>query len=261
MAFPLPDGLPPGRFESRGTVDVWLSDELPPDIEELWSQLLDRSPVTGLFPLLCRPDSQGQQHDLAGVDAITLEQRLAAEFAEYRRQRLPFWSDPTPMQVPEDVEPWAHDPGPPFASWPGLAPPSPVIADSDTSTQVSARTIAQLVGTRWYGLAACRLALVPARRGADIPAVLGWQADAPIELLCALLRSWEERFGTQVVAMFGSELHLAVARPPRGLGQAELLALEHVLSTADNVVDDPPTPFPEYAGSLVDRTHWWFWWD
>ncbi|MFC8717744.1 DUF4253 domain-containing protein [Kitasatospora sp. NPDC057198] len=48
---------------------------------------------------------------------------------------------------------------------------------------------------------------------------------------------------------------------PRRADQAELLALEHVLSTAHNIVDDPPTPFPEYADRLVGRTHWWFWWD
>ncbi|GAA2501196.1 hypothetical protein GCM10010276_49550 [Streptomyces longisporus] len=39
------------------------------------------------------------------------------------------------------------------------------------------------------------------------------------------------------------------------------LALEHVLSTADNIVDDPPTPFPEYAAELIGRTEWRFWWD
>ncbi|GLW69641.1 hypothetical protein Kpho02_19400 [Kitasatospora phosalacinea] len=261
MAFPLPDGLPPGHLESWGTVDVWLSNELPQDIEHLWRLLLDQSHATGLFPLLCWPDSQGQPHDLAGVDAIRLESKLAADFLEYRRQRLPFWSQPMPMEMPEDVEPWPHDPGPPFVSWPGLAPSSPVTADSSIPTQTAARTVAGLVDTHWYGLNECRLALVPAQRGADIPAVLGWKADAPIELLCALLRSWEERFGAQVVAMFGSELHVAVAWPPRSADQAELLALEHVLSTADNIVDDPPTPFPDYAGRLVNRTHWWFGWD
>ncbi|MDH6584826.1 hypothetical protein M2164_005398 [Streptomyces sp. SAI-208] len=31
--------------------------------------------------------------------------------------------------------------------------------------------------------------------------------------------------------------------------------------TADNIVDDPPTPFPEYARELVGRTEWSFWWD
>lgn len=84
-------------------------------------------------------------------------------------------------------------------------------------------------------------------------------------LLCALLRSWEERFGARVVGAFGGELFPSVARPPLDLPHAERLALEHVLSTADNIagnlVDDPSTPFPEYAAELVGRTEWRFWWD
>ncbi|MDX2937297.1 DUF4253 domain-containing protein [Streptomyces ipomoeae] len=75
------------------------------------------------------------------------------------------------------------------------------------------------------------------------------------------MRSWEERFGARVVAVYGSEVHISVARPPATVADANLLALEHVLSTANNIVDDPPTPFPEYAGGLVGRGHWSFWWD
>ncbi|MFE4960796.1 DUF4253 domain-containing protein [Streptomyces sp. NPDC056653] len=92
-------------------------------------------------------------------------------------------------------------------------------------------------------------------------ALIGWSAGAPLPLLCALLRSWEDRFGAQVVAAFGSELHVSVARPLVEAEHASRLALEHVLSTADNIVDDPPTPFPEYATDLVGRTSWSFWWD
>ncbi|MFF7339736.1 DUF4253 domain-containing protein [Streptomyces sp. NPDC008163] len=50
-------------------------------------------------------------------------------------------------------------------------------------------------------------------------------------------------------------------RPPAEAEHANLLALEHVLSTANNIVDDPPTPFPEYAMDLVGRNRWSFWWD
>jgi hypothetical protein len=103
--------------------------------------------------------------------------------------------------------------------------------------------------------------LRPSRPGADLPAVLEWSSEAPVPLLCALLRSWEERFGAQVVAACGSGLYVSVARPPRDMQDAELLALEHVLSTADSIVDDPPTPFPEYAAGLVGQSYWWFWWD
>ncbi|WP_405976680.1 DUF4253 domain-containing protein [Streptomyces sp. NBC_00988] len=102
---------------------------------------------------------------------------------------------------------------------------------------------------------------MPARRSADVPAIVGWAAEAPLPLLCALLRSWEERFGARVVSGFGGALTVSVARPPLDVPHAEQLALEHVLSTADNIVDDPPTPFPEYANRLVGRRQWRFWWD
>ncbi|MEV7993931.1 DUF4253 domain-containing protein [Streptomyces sp. NPDC086077] len=63
------------------------------------------------------------------------------------------------------------------------------------------------------------------------------------------------------MGVFGSELHVSVARPPVAAEHVNLLALEHVLSTANNIVDDPPTPFPQYATDLVGRTSWSFWWD
>ncbi|MGW3033120.1 hypothetical protein ACWDCB_18045 [Streptomyces sp. NPDC001178] len=75
--------------------------------------------------------------------------------------------------------------------------------------------------------------------------MLGRSSGAPLPLLCALLRSREERFGARVVAAFGGELFASAARPPLDLPHAERLALEHVLSTAE----------------LVGRTEWRFWWD
>lgn len=240
---------------------MWISDDLPQDIERLWNLLLDQRETTGLFPLLCRPGSPTRSQDLAEVDAICLESVLAADFAEYRRQRMPYWSAPAAVDVPEGVQPWPHDPGPSFESWPGLAPPMPVTNGSASPARAAAHTVARLVETGWHELGECRLALLPARRSADLPALLEWSGEAPIPLLCALLRSWEERFGAQVVAVCGSGLYVSVARPPLDIRDAELLALEHVLSTADSIVDDPPTPFPEYAASLTRRSGWWFWWD
>ncbi|SEG87606.1 protein of unknown function [Actinacidiphila yanglinensis] len=192
---------------------------------------------------------------------MRLEPVLAAGFAEYRRQRLPFWSAPAPEEGPEGVEPWPHDPGPPFENWPGLAPPVAVATDTPSPARAAARTVAHLVNAGGHELKDCRLALVPARRSADLPALLEWSSEAPVPLVSALLRSWEERFGTQVVSACGNSLHVSVARPPRNLRDAELLACEHVLSTAASIVDDPPTPFPEYAAELVGRSDWWFWWD
>lgn len=259
--FTLPDGLPPGRFLSRDPVPVWVSDEFPQDAERLWPRLLSETRKHGLVPLLCWPDAMGRPLDLDHVDAVRLEEVLAADFAAYRRRRLPLWTDPTPDPTPEGVEPWPHDPGPPFEQWPGLAPETPFKSEGPTPEEAASSLLVGLIETGQFELAECSLVLVPAHRGSDALALIGWSAEAPLPLLCALLRSWEDRFGAQVVAVFGSELHVSVARPLVEPDHASLLALEHVLSTADNIVDDPPTPFPEYATDLVGRTSWSFWWD
>jgi hypothetical protein len=261
MSFVLPDGLPPGRFLSSGAVRVWVSDEFPQDVDQLWPRLLSEQKACGLVPLLCWPDAMGRSLGLDHVDAVRLEEVLAADFAAYRRRRLPCWTDPTPAPAPQGIEPWPHDPGPPFEQWPGLAPQMPAAPADPTPEAAAASLVAWFSETGQFGLDECQLVLVPARRGSDALASIGWSAEAPLPLLCALLRSWEDRFGAQVVAVFGSELHVSVARPPVDAEHANLLALEHVLSTATNIVDDPPTPFPEYAMDLVGRTRWSFWWD
>jgi len=269
MVFPLPDELSPlsGRFEARGKVEVWFSDELPEDLVELWPRLLESAEVTGLYPFICWRDDPYQVQDLSEVDAIRLDDVLAADFVEYRRRRLPYWSNPAAGgdvlpddDDPEDMEPWPHDPGPPFETWPGLAAGDPGTGAGVSAAEAGRWAVEELLGDEPF-VHTCQLALVPARRSADVPAIVGWAAEAPVPLLCALLRSWEERFGVRVVSGFGGALTVSVARPPLDVPHAEQLALEHVLSTADNIVDDPPTPFPEYANGLVGRHQWRFWWD
>ena len=271
MVFPLPDelSLSSGRFETRGEVEVWFADELPDDLVELWPRLLERAEVSGLYPFICWRDDPYRPEDLSEVDAIRLDAVLAADFDEYRRRRLPSWSNPVsdeewaasvPEEVREYVAPWPHDPGPPFESWPGLAPAEPATRTGLSPAQTAGWAVDQLLRTEPF-VHTCQLALVPARRGADVPAIVGWSAGGPLPLLCSLLRSWEERFGARVLSGFGGALTVSVARPPQDLAQAERLALEHVLTTADNIVDDPPTPFPKYANELPGRYLWRLWWD
>ncbi|MGX9886938.1 DUF4253 domain-containing protein [Streptomyces sp. NPDC002276] len=268
MVFPLPDelSLSSGRFEPRGEVEVWFADELPDGIAELWPRLLERAEVSGLYPFICWREAPHRPEDVSEVDAIRLDAVLAADFAEYRRRRLPYWSNPPAADVlpddddPDDIAPWPHDPGPPFESWPGLAPAEPVTGAGLSPAATAGWAVEQLLRTEPF-VGTCQLALVPARRGADVPAIVGWSAGGPLPLLCALLRSWEERFGARVLSGFSGALTVSVARPPQNLVQAERLALEHVLTTADSIVDDPPTPFPEYANELPGRYLWRFWWD
>jgi hypothetical protein len=256
----LPDGLPPGQFETAG---VWLSDEPLGGPVGLWRHCQAWQEATGWRPLLCWADaSSGRPRDLAEVDAVSLETTLAVDFAAYRASWLAAEAEPAPpLYVPEGIEPWPDDPGPPFERWPGLAAGIVPDAGSFDPDGVAAWAVGRLFAEQPHLLADCQLALVRARRSADVPAVIGWQAEAPLPLLCALLRSWEDRFGARVFAAFGGTLYVSVARPPRDEAHANHLAVEHLLSTADNIVSDPPTPFPDYAAELVGRHEWSFWWD
>ncbi|MFJ2741149.1 DUF4253 domain-containing protein [Streptomyces sp. NPDC087440] len=236
--FALPDGLPPGRFQLHEATPVWLSDTRP-------APPLPLAP--GLVALLCHPYALGGPVEFAH---LPLEETLAEAFTAYRRERLPLWTNPDPHPAPEDIEPWPHDPGPPFTTWPGLAPGTPALPAPPPPFPL---TDPELADTR--------LLLTPAPRPSEALARLGWTADVNLPLLCALLHSWEDRFGARLVAVLGSELHLTVERPPLDAESATLLALEHALTGATSVVDDPPTPFPTYAADLPGRTTWSFWWD
>lgn len=64
---------------------------------------------------------------------------------------------------------------------------------------------------------------------------MSWGAEAPLELLSAMLRSWEDRFGARVVAF------------------------EHALLGDDN--HRGQLHFADYANYLSGARHWRFWWD
>ncbi|MEU6012450.1 hypothetical protein [Streptomyces sp. NPDC047453] len=76
MDFDLPEGLPPGRFVSSGSVCVWVADELPCDVDGVWRPLLSGQEDTGLVPLLGGA-FLGRPIDLAEISAVRLEDVLA----------------------------------------------------------------------------------------------------------------------------------------------------------------------------------------
>jgi len=75
-----------------------------------------------------------------------------------------------------------------------------------------------------------------------------------------MLRSWEDRFGARVVAFHGSWIYVSVARPPQTAEHAAHVALEYVLTGADNLNEGSP-PFADYAASLIGARLWSFSWD
>ncbi|WP_448221845.1 DUF4253 domain-containing protein [Gordonia iterans] len=114
------------------------------------------------------------------------------------------------------------------------------------------------------------LLLVPVDRPANVPKALGWWGpinyDLAGEPVSAVLRSWEERFGTVPVSLTPDSLTLCVPRHPRrkrfsrqGDQQLRLLAAEHYAFCPDNV--DQGLDAEDYVNGLNDWNYWEFWWD
>ncbi|ELP71250.1 DUF4253 domain-containing protein [Streptomyces turgidiscabies] len=149
--------------------------------------------------------------------------------------------------------------------WPGLAPGT----DAESSQADADALVAWFADSTLVvgsSLKEPRLALVPARRSADIPAAIGWSGPANYESdtarLCAVLRSWEDRFGIRVLALTFNQLVLSVAAPPTTLAEAEATAAEHFAFCPDNITQGAHTTLRAYAEhELLAKPTWSFWWD
>ncbi|MFD0690538.1 DUF4253 domain-containing protein [Actinomadura fibrosa] len=207
--------------------------------------------ATGLYPILFSwPSVEGGAWSLEGVAATDLntelEQAWRAERARFRQydERFP-GGDHTDLL-------------PAFTEWPGLAPAVPATAASPGPDEAAAAVVRCLL-KKPCGLDDCHLVLAPAERSADVPVVIGWHAETSLDLLCALLRSWEDRFGARVVVLQGAQMWVSVARPPATAEHAAHIALEHFLTDTDTMREF--TPFADYAAGLIGAHVWQFWWD
>ncbi|MEU8616599.1 DUF4253 domain-containing protein [Streptomyces sp. NPDC048623] len=152
----------------------------------------------------------------------------------------------------ETIAPYSSD-------WPGLAPRGYAAADPDA---IAAEVAAGLVEHR---LSSPRLALAPAVRSADLPAAIGWTGplnhENDVARLCAVLRSWEDRFGVRVIALSYDRLDLSVAAPPQTVEEALAVAVEHFAFCPDNIWQGYETLRLYAEEALVGNSHWTFWWD
>jgi hypothetical protein len=167
-----------------------------------------------------------------------------------------FWGDDdTDGEFDEMLAPFGPE-------WPGLAAAPRLEADPDARAAEVADSL--LDEGSWFKEA--RLALVPARRSADIPAAIGWSGPLNHEndtaRMCSVLRSWEDRFGIRVVALTFDQLVLSVAAPPTTQAEAEAVAAEHFAFCPDNIAQGHHETLQEYAAhEIVGRRIWSFWWD
>ncbi|MFJ8537332.1 DUF4253 domain-containing protein [Streptomyces sp. NPDC093591] len=262
--------LPPG-----GLVDVtadgpwhepllWLADDraAPGD----WAALRRTAPTAGLLPVVLDVG--------AGHGGPELWELMPAEMS--------YPGDHDPEEVLEEFwDECAEE----DADWPGLVdiertgaatdPEEAVKASEDAATgsEVAApapeSAASDIVDSLLDGrgpLEEPRLALVPARRSADIPTAIGWTGPANHEndtgRLSAVLRSWEDRFGIRVVSLGLDTLLVSVAAPPTTLAEAQALAAEHFAFCPDNIWQGNDQTLTAYAEhQLLNQPAWYFWWD
>ncbi|MER5564332.1 DUF4253 domain-containing protein [Streptomyces sp. NPDC048491] len=232
-------GLPPGRVVGPAAEPLlWYADD--PAGPEDWARLAPARRAAGLHPVL-----------LGGIRKLA-DWELAPEAMSYP-------GDHDAEDVLEEF--WAAyaegELGLEAAAWPGLAEAPELQEDPDRrAAEVAAGVAAAAEGH----LKRARAALVPARRSADVPAALGWCGPADHEQdvarLCAVLRSWEDRFGVRVVGLSPESLTVSVAAPPTDGDEAVVLAAEHFAFCPDTIVTD----LAEHAKSLREQSSWTFRW-
>ncbi len=255
--------LPPGRLIHASDEEpwpeplLWLSDKAASPGN--WTALGTPAGRAGLLPVLV--DVGGSQGGPESWELIPDEmsypgdhdpEDVLAEYWEGDEEDIPEEPDPEFLAM---LQPFG-------AHWPGLAPAAPSLAIEPGACA------AQVADSLTSGAHAWpkepHLALVPARRSADIPAAVGWTGplnhDNDVARLCAVLRSWEDRFGIRVVALGFDILAVSVAAPPTTLAEAEAVAAEHFAFCPDNITQGTGS-LREYAEDLVGDRTWYFWWD
>jgi hypothetical protein len=278
--------LPPGRLVDTTLHGRWHEPLLwqadGPTDPESWRGLLAARSL-GLLPVLLGSGSIPGRDDVTGwgldPDLTSYPGDHDAEevLAELWARNLAELStdDGTPSEDADDAEPDAdsdEDDGrgellaPYGREWLGLAErPSadPALPEGQDPDLLAADYTADVI--RAGRPDRPRAALAYARRSADIPAAIGWTGPAnhedDIAALCAVLRSWEDRFGLRVVALGYDTLTATVAAPPTTIEEAEDVAAEHFAFCPDAITQGVHDSLRTYADrALLVQETWHFRW-
>ncbi|QNP70961.1 DUF4253 domain-containing protein [Streptomyces roseirectus] len=247
--------LPPGKLVDRDWPEplLWYADQ--PSSSGNWTALGARAGQAGLLPVLVDVDKYWVDREGWELDPDAMSYPGDHDAEEVLAES---WE-----MDEEDYDDDTADMLAPFTlAWPGLAPSATPTVDPDARAAQLADEISESDDTTWF--TEPHLALVPARRSADIPAAIGWTGplnhENDVARLCAVLRSWEDRFGARVVALGFATLAVSVAAPPTTQSEAEAIAAEHYAFCPDNIAQGPGT-IEAYAKELIDAHAWHFWWD
>jgi hypothetical protein len=105
--------------------------------------------------------------------------------------------------------------------------------------------------------------VVPTPNGFEVPAHLrygAWNECPPSEYHVAMLRSWHDRYGAELISMGADTVELRVKRRPTSRDEALALAREHY-AYCNDTVDQGTQDLATLAAMLMTSDWWFFWWD
>lgn len=275
-----PVDLPAGHLVTGWTGGeplAWVTVDAVPGAAEVWTALSELHPQTGLVPIHLdgfpvQKSGPSFAERFSGLPSTALRPWESREFAEPKDPRAVdrleagavlanLWSHWEGWLDEED--PAALWPKSPFnGEFPGLAPPGDTPLTS-LERQWALEVVLPRSRRSYRPMPDTRIGLVAAERAADVPAVIGWRGPVNWEgfllPLTAVLRSWEDRFGAQVIDVGFHDLRLLAERPPRTLEAGLRVAAEQVVF-ADECIEGLSS-VPGIARRLVDSPVWTFWWD
>jgi Domain of unknown function (DUF4253) len=176
---------------------VWTVHPLPPRQEpfDSWRRLRAAHAQTGLWPFLVGPDRKEEDRQAISelwYDAATehdptaVTRGLALDLEAFFAQHTAELEIPDPATLTVD-------------------PAALAAADQEPQFAFSSRDTV--------------IGLIPARHGWEVPGLLSWQGAVNYDLdgahHVAVLRSWQERYGAELVTLTRDHIELLVGRPPR----------------------------------------------
>jgi hypothetical protein len=225
-----------------GGLPVWTVHPLPPRREPFasWRRLRAAHAQTGLWPFLVGPD-------LKELDRQAISELWSGAAAAH---------DPTAvarglaLDVPAFFAQRAA----------GLAAPDPATLTVDPAALAWAERAPQFAFTSRDTV----IGLVRACHGWEVPGLLSWSGAVNYDLdgahHVAVLRSWQQRYGAELVTLTVDQLELLVARPPRDPATIVQVAVEMLAYCPDLDVQGTGM-VAVLANEVVPHRRWSFWWD
>jgi hypothetical protein len=214
--------LPEGRRAPEGVL-IWVTDEPVTGATAVAARLAAAFPRTGLWPLLWDDSDQptsymDPEESVKGIDAVDVPEELRTSWNALARH----------------TEVGTRQYG---AEFPGMAKRTPRTSRHQVNPFVKFAQAGEPYTpgeTRRY-----RILLVPTRRPADTLTTTGLERlnGLDSQVLSAVLRSWEDRFGAYVIQYGEAYITLVAAAGPRSMSQAARLAAEFFALVPDQFSD------------------------